>query len=178
MEFLKSVVGRHEVADRAVLEVGSGIVNGTPRTVIMPMLPKRYVGVDAAPGPGVDLVVDAKDLVQVFGEGVFDLVIATELLEHVRDWRVTVSQMKRVLATCGNLIVTTRSPGFPYHAYPEDHWRYTLSDFEKIFDDLHITTLALDPGIAHPGVFLKAWKWKIWMENDLSKIEVAKAPTA
>ena len=49
----------------------------------------------------VDVVVPAEELVKYFGAESFDVVIATELLEHVKDWRLVVNNMKQVLKPKG-----------------------------------------------------------------------------
>jgi SAM-dependent methyltransferase len=155
IDFLRKEIKGSDILGKTVLEVGSYNVNGTPRSVIEPLAPASYIGVDAQGGPGVDKVVAADDLVKEFGEERFDVVVSTEMLEHVRYWRRIVAQMKAVTKIGGLLIVTTRSPGFPYHAYPEDHWRFTVVHFQAIFADMEILALDLDiPNM--PGVLLKA----------------------
>jgi hypothetical protein len=74
----------------------------------------------------------------------------------VREWRAVIIQFKEVLAAGGLLLLTTRSRGFPYHGFPDDFWRYEVSDFESIFSDLDCNLIAPDPSA--PGVFLKARK--------------------
>ncbi|MEZ0346253.1 MAG: methyltransferase domain-containing protein [Infirmifilum sp.] len=118
--------------------------------------PREYVGVDIEPGLFVDVLVPAEGLVERFGEESFDVVISTELLEHVRDWRLVVSNMKRVLKPGCVIYITTRSRGFPYHAYPHDYWRYEVDDMREIFGDFEIVKLARD--WLEPGVYLKERK--------------------
>jgi hypothetical protein len=55
-----------------------------------------------------------------------------------------------------DIYITTRSYGFPYHAYPYDFWRYEIEDMKKIFSDFEIIKLIKDHEA--PGVFLKAKK--------------------
>ncbi len=74
-------------------------------------------------------------LVTHFGSDAFDIVTATELVEHTRDWRNAISNLKRVTKPGGKLIITTRSHGYPFHADPFDFWRYEPADMAKIFDD-------------------------------------------
>jgi len=66
------------------------------------------------------MVVNAKDLIKTFGEEYFDVVISIEMLEHVDNWRTVIHNFKGVVKKGGLLILTTRSKGFPYHAYPYD----------------------------------------------------------
>jgi SAM-dependent methyltransferase len=170
LDFLRSNLTKEEVCGRRVAEIGSQDVNGTPRPVVMPLQPASYIGIDSAKGPGVDVVVNAGDLCSLFASGAFDIVISTEMLEHVADWRPVVQQMKEMVKVGGLLLMTTRSPGFPYHPYPIDVWRYTLEDARRIFGDMEILVLKNDPQV--PGIFLKARKPASFKSLDLSAIEV------
>lgn len=174
MEFLRRDVSVLEIAGRDVLEVGSQNVNGSPREVLMPHSPSLYVGVDFAPGRDVDHVLDVQkeSFRQFFYPKLWDVVVSTEMLEHVEDWRSAVSNLKRVLVDGGLLILTTRGPGFPYHGYPHDYWRYTVTDFARIFADMEIAILKDDTDPKAPGVFLKAVKRPVDFEVDLSEIQV------
>jgi len=169
--FLRGCLADEEVAGESVLEVGSGDVNGSPRTVLIPMGPRSYMGVDFAPGKGVDRVMDACRL--DFPDEEFDIVVSTEALEHIENWKGAIVEMKRVLAVGGLLIVTTRGPGFPHHGYPHDHWRFAVSDFYRIFMDMQVDVLGQDPEA--PGVFMRAEK-RPNAGLFLGPIEVAKAP--
>ena len=172
IDFLKAHLSSEEVNGKRVAEIGSQDVNGTPRPVVLPLRPAAYIGVDFAPGAGVDVVADAKALTAKFGEGAFDIVISTEMLEHVEDWRSIIGQLKAITKPGGLLLITTRSPGFPYHPYPIDVWRYTLSDFHKIFKDMEIVAICSDWQV--PGVFAKVRKPDLFVPCDLSKIELAR----
>jgi SAM-dependent methyltransferase len=171
LTFLRTSLRAEEVCGKTILEVGSYDVNGTPRTVLMPLKPSAYIGVDGMPGPGVDMVLNAEALTSHFGKEQFDIVVSTELLEHVIDWKRIVSELKRVTRPGGLLLVTTRSPGFPYHPFPIDTWRYTLQDFSTIFADMDIQLLRRDEDM--PGVFLKARRPEHFLEKDLTTLEVA-----
>lgn len=65
--------------------------------------PEIRVGIDVEPGKFVDILLPAEKLVECFGEESFDVVISTEVLEHVSDWRNVINNMKRVLK-CGGYI--------------------------------------------------------------------------
>jgi SAM-dependent methyltransferase len=143
-------------------------VNGSVRPIVLELGPVGYTGVDQSAGPGVDQVVSAMDLVKTFGAGSFDVVISTEMLEHVEDWRPVVAQLVEVLALDGLLALTTRSPGFPYHPYPVDTWRYTLDGMGQILAaaGLVVRELAQDPQA--PGVFAIARKPHDWQGINLT----------
>jgi len=161
---------REEVRGKRVIEIGSCDVNGGLRPIIESWEPADYVGVDIKEGPGVDAICNAESLLERLDKASFDIVISTELLEHVRDWRKTVSNIKNVCKPGGVILVTTRSYGFGYHACPYDFWRYDLDDMENIFSDCDI--LALEKDYQSPGVFVKAKKPNGFFEIDLLNYEL------
>jgi SAM-dependent methyltransferase len=139
----------------AILEVGSFDTTGSVRPHAESLEPDSYLGVDIAPGPRVDEICDVRELLSRFGSERFDVVVATELVEHVRDWRSAFRNMKGVLRVGGRLVVTTRSRGFPYHFGPDDWWRYEPEDMSRIaaeFDDLLIERDPDAPGVFVAGV--------------------------
>lgn len=165
LEFIRNALHESDVSGATVLEVGGLDVNGSPRPIIEPLEPASYTGVDIHLGPGVDRRCDARALVQQFGERSVDILVSTEMLEHVRDWRRVVSNFKRVLKPGGLLLITTRSRGFPYHGYPFDFWRFEEADMKALFADFLIERLDSDPSA--PGVFLRARKPVHFQEEDL-----------
>lgn len=174
VRFVQEHLGQTDIAGNSVLEVGALDFNGSIRTIVEALGPSSYIGVDMQPGPGVDRVMTVAYLVDSFGDNQFDVVISTEMLEHVQDWRWAVSQMKRVTAPGGRLMVTTRSPGFMYHGYPHDFWRFTVADFESIFADM--ADVVVEADTEWPGVMLYATKPIGFAEISTAQIDVAVAP--
>jgi SAM-dependent methyltransferase len=86
--------------------------------------------------PNVDVVADGHYL--PFKNAVFDAVIIEAVLEHVKDPKRIISEVRRILRPFGYICVAV--PFMQgYHASPTDYQRYTiwgldelLSDFEKI----------------------------------------------
>ena len=171
IDFVKRFLGDDVVRTKRVLEIGSktwDLDEGTRlltsaesnspgqsvRAVVVAGAPSQYVGVDLEAGPGVDDICSVEHLTDRFGEGSFDIVVATELMEHLRDWRRGINEMKRVLRPGGLLLITTRSLGFPFHRAPFDYWRYEPDDMRQIFADSDI--LALERDFESPGVFILA----------------------
>lgn len=156
IEFALRVL-RPDVAGGAdILEVGSWSGEGTAQDTVRNLGPRSYVGTDIAKGPGVDTVCRAEDLVSRFGPAGFDIVFATEVVEHVRDWRAAFRNMMAVLRPGGLLLITTRSISYPYHGVPHDYWRYQPEDMERIFAGWRLEALESDP--ERPGVFVAARK--------------------
>lgn len=166
IEFGRKNLKEEDIRNKSVIEVGSLDVNGSLRPIVEAFHPHSYIGVDICKGQGVDLVCNVKDLLERFGSEAFDVLISTELLEHILDWRQAVSNFKRILKPNGILLITTRSRGFEYHGYPFDFWRYEITDMKEIFSDFNIEAIEKDS--LSPGVFIKARKPNVFRENDLS----------
>ncbi|MGQ9691607.1 MAG: class I SAM-dependent methyltransferase [Thermoproteota archaeon] len=101
-EFFIDNVRAEEFEGKRVLEVGSKYVNGSIRPFIEKFLkPREYIGVDIEPGKFVDVIVPAEKLVDCLGRETFDVVICTETLEHISDWRAAINNMKECLKSGG-----------------------------------------------------------------------------
>ncbi len=157
-----------EVVGRSVIELGSAGANIRP--LLEHWKPARYVGVDISPGPGVDVVCRVEEAAKRFGDGRFDVVVSTEMLEHVRDWREAVRNIKRLCRPGGRIVLTTRSRGFPFHSAPNDFWRFEVEDMRRIFADCALDAVEADR--QKPGVFVSATKSEPFEEADLRPIAV------
>ncbi len=162
MAWVPTVLAGDMVKGATVLEVGSFNVNGSVRPIIEAMEPVKYVGVDREPGDGVDLVADAENLAETLDVASWDIVISTEMLEHVMDWAVCVAQMCEMLAPGGTLVLTTRAPGFFYHPYPRDNWRFTVDGMRDLLQDMGLTDVKVIPDPQVPGVFATATMPERW----------------
>lgn len=85
--YAAKALSKGEVRGKKVIEIGACDINGSIKSVIEFLRPIEYIGVDVQKGPGVDIVCNAENLVEIFGKESFDVVVSIELLEHVRDWR-------------------------------------------------------------------------------------------
>jgi len=162
------------VADRTICEVGSYDVNGSVRPTLAAHGPTSYVGVDQTPGPGVDVVADVADLPELYPAG-FDVVITTEMLEHVEDWRAAMYGLVALVKVGGHLALTTRSPGFPYHPFPIDCWRYPVDTMREILTALGLEVVSCVDDPEAPGVFAVNKKTKTTnhkKKDPLAAIEV------
>ena len=160
-----------EVKGKKIIEIGSYDVNGSLRPIIEAWgNPDEYVGVDIIDGPGVDLICPAEKIIEKFGKESFDIVISTEMIERVRDWRKVISNIKNICKPNGLILLTTRSYGFGYHDFPYDFWRYEIEDMESIFSDCIILNVQNDK--SDPGVFIKVQKPNNFVEKTLSSTKL------
>jgi SAM-dependent methyltransferase len=156
---------KQDICNKRVIEVGAMDVNGSVRPLLESYNPKKYIGVDMSPGPGVDVICNAEKLLEVFEPQSFDVVISTEMLEHVRNWQKVISNLKALAAPGGIIYLSTRSRGFPYHAFPYDFWRYEVNDMKNIFSDCIVEKIEPDP---EKGIFARIRKPEDFIEKDLS----------
>jgi len=84
-----------------VLEIGSYNINGTVRDFFINC---NYLGIDLAPGPGVDLVCAGQEFNAP--SNMYDTVISTECFEHNPYWKETFLNMIRVCRPGGLVIFT------------------------------------------------------------------------
>lgn len=154
LDFARANLTQDMVRNKDVIEAGALDVNGSLRALVVSLGPRSYLGIDAQMGRGVDEVCDVEDLISRYGCNRFDVLICTELLEHVFDWKRAVHNLTQIIKPGGILLVTTRSVGFGYHGYPYDFWRYDITDMETIFRGCSPIILVKDPG--PPGVLMLA----------------------
>jgi SAM-dependent methyltransferase len=171
IDFVQQWSSKADLSGKRILEVGSYDVNGTVRDIITRHSPSEYIGVDISHGPSVDVICDVGRLEERFGESSFDVVISTEMLEHVRDWRGAVTNLKKVMRPGAELLLTTRSHGFQFHGYPADYWRFDLADMSAIFSDLSVLELKSDRPES-PGVMVRARRGTEFSLADLDKYAV------
>ena len=156
LKWTEEVLTPQHVNGAHVLEVGSYDVNGTVRPIVEALGPGSYLGIDIDTGPGVDVVCSLDRAYVQFGS--FDLVICTEVLEHVVDWKPSLLALVDLVLPAGYLLITTRSPGFPYHPYPIDTWRYTTEALTDAVQRLGLIVERVDTDPQAPGVLLLARK--------------------
>jgi SAM-dependent methyltransferase len=102
-------------SDRRTLDLGAQ--NG-PYAAHFP----RRIGLDIKKGLGVRIIGDAQAL--GIRDGSFDVVLCTEVLEHLPEPQRAIDEIFRVLAPGGQLLLTTRFL-FPIHDAPHDYFRFT-----------------------------------------------------
>ena len=112
------------------LDYGCG---GSPYRELLPDL-RPYVRADIPPGEGLDLVLDAAGLLPHEPDGSYDVVLSTQVLEHVPDAPRYLAEAYRLLRPGGALIVTTHGL-IPEHGCPYDFHRWTADGLARAVTD-------------------------------------------
>lgn len=131
---LRSFLEKHRSTGRT-LDIGCG------NAIYGDLFPNRVtVDIERRPGIAVDIIGDAHNL-SMFPHNTFNIVLCTEVLEHLHTPSKAIGEFERVLKPGGTLLLTTRFV-FPLHDTPHDYYRYTkygLLHLLKSFENVEIT---------------------------------------
>ncbi len=100
---------------------------------------RTTLDVEARPGVQVDIVADAHDLSQI-EDNSFEVVLCTEVLEHLHTPSQAIAELHRIIQSGGLLIISTRFI-FPIHDAPGDYYRYTKYGLRHLLKDFEIEEL-------------------------------------
>jgi SAM-dependent methyltransferase len=114
--------------DLKVLDVGCG---AKPYFPFFADRTSHYVGLNysTAYPDTTEVCGDAASL--PFADGIFDVVVCTQVLEHVEEPERTIGEISRVLKANGVLYLSTHG-NCHYHPQPGDHWRWTHTGLERL----------------------------------------------
>lgn len=108
-----------------VLDVGAGYL-----TYKKYIPHKKYVTLDIDKETKPDICCDLHNI--KWSSDYFDTVIASEVLGHLYSPEKAINEIYRVLKPGGICILSTRFI-YPYHPYPEDHYRFTWDSLSYLF---------------------------------------------
>jgi SAM-dependent methyltransferase len=83
----------------------------------------EYIGVDLPDNPAAAVHIGPGGKVPL-SDGFADLIFSTQVLEHVTDPEIYLSECHRMLGPGGTLVLTTHGVMF-LHRHPTDYWRWT-----------------------------------------------------
>ena len=115
----------HDLGRYRVLDVGCG---SKPYLPYFEPYADAYVGVDIG-NPAADIEGSVEAL--PVDDGSFDLVLCTQVLEHVEDPALAVRELHRVTAPGGRVLASTHGVQV-YHPSPADYWRWTHAGLERL----------------------------------------------
>lgn len=116
-----------------ILEVGSREYGSTSSfRATYPL--NEYIGIDMAPGKGVDRIIDLAEGIGDLEEHYFSLIVCCSVLEHVsKPWKMA-ENITKLIALGGTLFVSAPWV-WRYHAYPDDYFRFSARGIEALFPD-------------------------------------------
>ncbi len=117
-DFVHRVLDRAHITGREILRIGSAHLEPSLRLIAKAYGAVSYVGVDFELGPNGGKTCRVEDLLAKFGPESFDLLICSELLQHVDDWRAAIAVFKRIIRPHGSILITTRSLALPTPPFP------------------------------------------------------------
>jgi SAM-dependent methyltransferase len=112
----------------------------------VPPADAKVVCVDIQDGPGVDLVADAHDMHAVEDNSV-DCVVTISTLEHVHYPVKVVAEIHRILKPGGTVFINVPFI-FPFHADPDDYYRFSERGIEILCEDFERLDSGYDRGPA------------------------------
>lgn len=119
-----------------VVELGCG---NRPYQTLVERHGLRYIGADLAGNAHADLIVGDDGRVPVEA-GRFDLVLSTQVLEHVPDPAAYLAEARRILKPGGWLVLSTHGI-WVYHPSPADYWRWTGAGLRKLVEQQQFRVL-------------------------------------
>lgn len=124
-----------------VLDCGSLDINGNNRYLFESSI---YTGIDIVDGANVDFVTNVH---QFYPAWTYDVVVSTEMLEHDRNFQLSLQTMFRLTRSGGLLLFTAAGTGRPEHGTTDHHPKdspLTHNYYQNITARMIIAALNLD----------------------------------
>jgi SAM-dependent methyltransferase len=99
---------------------------------------EKYLRLDIDPKSKPDICCDLHKI--ELPDNSVDFVLATEVLEHLKNPIKAISEIYRVLRPEGHCLLSTRFI-YPYHADPNDYYRYTKDSLGYLFSNFKRTKI-------------------------------------
>ncbi len=126
---IKKLLAKHK---RHYLDLGCGEVKQD-----------QAIGMDRRNVPGVDVVHDIEDLPWPFPDGVFDGIVASHIVEHLKPWLVfdVINEAWRVMKPEGKLMIATPYAGTTGFYQDPSHVHGWVEQTPLYFDPEHSSDL-------------------------------------
>lgn len=124
---------------------------------------------DFCAGPGVDFVADVSNL--PMADNTYDIVLSTQVLEHVMDPQKVIEEMTRVLKPGGWLFLTTPQSS-PLHNLPWNFFNFTNLGLRLLFEKAGLEVVKEQPQGGHFTLLACNIHWTINLlcKSDLPRL--------
>ena len=123
----EAAAAHRDLGPYRVLDVGCG---EKPYAPLFAPFASSYVGVDPVENPHADVRGYAEAL--PLEDACADVALCIQVLEHVDDPAAVISELARVTAPGGRVLLSTHGV-MAYHPSPADHWRWTHAGLARLF---------------------------------------------
>jgi SAM-dependent methyltransferase len=159
------------LAETAIPPGGRVVDYGCAESPYAGLLPTGavYVGADIEGNPRADVILQPDGSVPLPDASV-DVVLSTQVLEHVTDPGLYLAECTRLLRPGGSLVLTTHGIMFR-HPDPEDYWRWTCDGLARIVRDagLEVVEVRGTIGLLASAVMLFQWGAAVRMPGWLAR---------
>lgn len=115
--FIDSIQAKYQFQNSEILEFGTGLLDHNKKLFGEK---NHFIATDIYETPHTDQIASITE--SVFQKETFDLVIVSEVLEHVFDHHSAFKTLSEIVKKDGYVLITVP---FEYPEHGEDYWRYT-----------------------------------------------------
>lgn len=135
--FIKNLSEKYDSENLLVLDIAPEIHLGTKE-----FFKKSTIRtLDINPNSGADFIADlCVNNVDIIEDNKFDLIVCTEVIEHVNNPFSVVKELKRILKIGGVIAVSTPF-NFRIHGPLPDNWRFTIHGLKVLFGEFEILSV-------------------------------------
>ncbi len=121
-----------------------------PYKILFEPFVKKYSGLDIAENEMADIHIEKDGRIPI-DESSADIVLSTQVLEHVENPAEYLSESFRVLKKDGLIILSTHGYWI-YHPTPNDYWRWTSAGLKKIIESAGFELVYFKGIVGRPSV--------------------------
>jgi SAM-dependent methyltransferase len=125
-----------------ILDYGCGV---KPYEYVFEEFKKDYIGIDIGDNPHADFRIEPDEKLK-FADAEFDVVLSSQVLEHVENVELYLSECNRVLKTGGMLILSTHGT-WQFHSAPIDVQRWTSYGLKKLISKYGFDIVEVVPAL-------------------------------
>lgn len=143
----------HDDADKTLVDFGCG---NMPYRPFFQNSIKTYVGCDFKGNEMADAIISSDDRLP-FAESQVDVVLSSQVLEHVEDPSTYLKEAFRVLKPGGLVFLSTHGT-WPYHPDPLDLWRWTGDGLRRLVTSVNFDVVYFRGVVCAEAAAIQLWQ--------------------